>query len=206
MKTAKNQLTVVTRLLAFAMFLLAGFGCKSPIDTFSFPLVPKPTDASYSGEVPVNMATLFVEVIDDRENKDQIGQNTEDSNKPAIKVTAADGGSPSEFVRKMLTQQLKEIGAPLADNADSAQRVISLRLTRFWAEEAPGYHGTVSFAAEIRDSGKTTWKGASIGESKRFGRSLSADNYRETISDATVRAINKMLGEPSFRAAISNQK
>ena len=42
------------------------------------PLVPKPTDPSYSGEAPVQPATIFLEpVVDNRDNKAQIGQNIE---------------------------------------------------------------------------------------------------------------------------------
>jgi hypothetical protein len=105
----------------------------------------------------------------------------------------------------MFVEQLKDIGTPFAENAASAERVLSLRLTRFWAEEAPAYHGSVTIVAEVKDAGKVVWRGALVGDSKRFGRSLSTDNYRETISDATVRAINNMLGEASFRAAISKK-
>jgi hypothetical protein len=151
------------------------------------------------------MSKLFVEVIDSRDVKDQIGQNIEDSDIPPIKVLADVGDSPAEFVRKMFVEQLKDIGTPFAENAASAERVLSLRLTRFWAEEAPAYHGSVTIVAEVKDAGKVVWRGALVGDSKRFGRSLSTDNYRETISDATVRAINNMLGEASFRAAISKK-
>jgi len=169
------------------------------------PLIPKVTDPAYSGEVPLNMVKLYVEVIDDRDVTNQIGQNLEEEGKPAVKVIADEGDSPTEFVRKMFNKQLKDIGAPLADKAESADRLLSLKITKFWAEEAPGYHGSVNIAAELKESGKTVWRGALVGESKRFGRSLSTDNYRETLSDATVRAINRLLSEASFRTAITKQ-
>src|ERR1700678_620825 len=43
------------------------------------PLLPKATDPSYSGQIPVQPASIFLEtVVDDRDNKGQIGQNIED--------------------------------------------------------------------------------------------------------------------------------
>ena len=52
------------------------------------PLIPKPTESGYSGDLPVNMQKVYVEVLDERDGKDQIGQNIEDADKPAIKVVA----------------------------------------------------------------------------------------------------------------------
>lgn len=171
------------------------------------PLVPKPTDPSYSGEVPVELRTVFLEpVVDDRESKAQIGQNIEDEDKPPIKVLADEGDSPTAFVQKLVTKQFHDLGIPLAPEAASAQLVISLKLTRFWAEEAPSYQAVVLTAAEVKDAaGKVLWRGALRGDNKRFGRSLKPENYRETLTDATQGMINKMFADARFRKAISKE-
>jgi len=171
------------------------------------PLVPKPTDVSYSGEVPLQPATIFLEkVADDRENKAQIGQNIEDEDKPPIKVLADEGDGPTEFVQKLAAKQFHDLGLPLAGEAASAQRLVSLKLTRFWAEEAPSYHGIVRVAAEVKDAaGKVLWRGALVGENKRFGRSLKPENYRETLTDATQSTVNKMFADANFQKAISKE-
>jgi hypothetical protein len=196
-------------IIALAACLLAG--CAAPYSgpnpkttgEMRVPLVPRPTEVGYSGEVPLNLGKLWVEVQDTRDNKDQIGQNIENENKPAIKVLAGDGDSPAVFVQKMVNKQLKDLGAPMAESRDAAERCITLKLTHFWVEEAPGYRAAVHFTAEVTASGKTAWRGSLVGDNSRFGRSLSTDNYQETITDATTHAINKLLAEPGFRAAIS---
>ena len=171
------------------------------------PLIPKATDPSYSGEAPVQPATIFLEpVMDDRDDKTQIGQNIEDENKPPIKVLADEGDGPREFVHKLVAKQFHGLGLTLADKAATAHRVVSLKLTRFWAEEAPGYHGVVRSAAEVKDAaGKVLWRGALVGDNTRFGRSLKPENYRETLTDATQSMINKMFADASFQKAISKE-
>ncbi|HEV2211430.1 MAG TPA: hypothetical protein VG167_21905 [Verrucomicrobiae bacterium] len=169
------------------------------------PLIPKATESGYSGDLPVGVQAIYFEVIDERQERDEIGQNIEDSDKPAIKVVADDGDGPIDFIRKMMITQFQAIGIRVADKPEAAQRVVTLKLTRFWAEEAPSYHGTVAAAVEVKDGSRSLWLGASAGESKRFGRSLSTDNYRETLSDATVHMINKILEQQGFRGAIGKR-
>ena len=167
------------------------------------PLVSKLSGASaFSGSMPVNMAKLYIEVLDDRDVKDQIGQNVEDDAKP-IKIVADQGDSPVVFVQKIITQQMKDMGVTLVDNAASAERVMTIKLTHFWVQESSLYRGSVNLAVEMKDSEKTIWRSVASGENKRFGRSLSKDNYREVLSDATLDALKKLLGDPGFRTAIS---
>ena len=85
------------------------------------PLVPKATDPSYAGKAPAQPATIFLEkVVDDRENKAQIGQNIEDEKKPPIKVIADEGDGPTEFIQKLIAKQFHDLGLPLAAEAASA--------------------------------------------------------------------------------------
>src|SRR5208337_4991072 len=75
------------------------------------PLIPEPTDPSYSGQTPLQPASIFLEtVVDDRDNKEQIGQNIEDEDKPPIKVLADEGDDPVEFVRNLLDKQFRDAG------------------------------------------------------------------------------------------------
>jgi len=196
------------------MFALGLLGCTAPYQGSNpkstgqmvVPLVPRATEAGYVGDVPVNAAKLWLDVADERDSKDQIGQNTEDERKPAIKVLAAkDGDDPAKFVLKMMEKQLKDLGIPTVGSADSAERKVVLKLTHFWAEESPSYRGNVQFVVEVSNSGSVIWRGNVVGESGRFGRSLSTDNYQETLSDATVHAMNRLLAQPGFQSAITKK-
>jgi len=170
------------------------------------PLVPKPTDPAYSGSTPVNPAKLFIDVVDARENKDEIGQNTEEDNKPPVKVLVDEGDTPVQFVQKLVTKQCQDLALPVAPTPAAAERIVSLKLNRFWAEESPSYVGSVRMAAEVKDAdGKVLWRGSAAGDNKKFGRSLSTENYRECLTDSTQGAINQLFGEPGFQAAIAKK-
>jgi hypothetical protein len=169
-------------------------------------LVARPTDPSYSGNVPSQPATIFVEVLDDREDKADIGRNIENERQPPIRVIADEGDGPVEFVDKLFVRQFHDLGLKLADKS-AAQRVVSVKLVRFWAEEAPDYRSTVRAAVEVTDpAGKVLWRGALAGNNKRFGRSLKPENYCETLTDATQDMINKMFGDAGFQKAISSEQ
>jgi hypothetical protein len=145
-------------------------------------LVARPTDPSYSGGVPSQMARIFLEVLDDRENKTDIGRNIEDEHKPPIRVMADEGDGPLEFVDKLLLKQFHDLGVKLADKS-TAQRIVSVKLEHFWAEEAPDYRGLVRAAVAVTDtSGKVLW------------------------TDATQDLMNKMLGDANFQKAISSEQ
>ena len=112
----------------------------------------------------------------------------------------------THYKRRGSEKQFGELGIRLMGEKTSAQRVVTLKLIRFWAEEAPGYHSVVRVNAEVKDaSGKVLWRGSLFGENKRFGRSLKTENYRETLTDATQRMINKLFGDAGFQKALNKE-
>lgn len=191
--------------LGFGLLSIGLLGCSTERGPFYVPLIPKPTEDGYSGNIPVNTSTLWVEVLDKRENGTQIGQNVEDEDKPAIPIFSRVGDSPTNFVLAILNKQLKDLEISTVQTASASECHLVLNLTHFWSEEAPSYHANVRFKAEVMVSDRVVWRGIFQGECKRFGSSLSTDNYRETLSDATIHAINKMFSDPGFRTAINKK-
>jgi hypothetical protein len=153
----------------------------------------------YPAELPASR--IFVGRFEDkREKADAIGVNTEHSN--PVQVVA--GTDPAEFFRQTLIKQLRRAGLNLVEDAGQADRMISGDLTRFWVEESNNYQGEIDATVRVTDKGgMVRWNGAVVGQGQNFGRSLSAENYRETLSDAMVRlTYESLLVNPEFQNAI----
>ena len=58
----------------------------------------------------------------------------------------------------------------------------------------------------MKDSaGKDLWTGIVNGDSTRWGRSYSAANYYETMSDMVLRATYNLLANAGFREALGKR-
>jgi len=74
-----------------------------------------------------------------------------------------------------------------------------------WADETNTYKSSITTDAQLIDSsGRRLWQGKVTGGSERFGRSLSAENYQETLSDAVVNLVDNLLRNPGFVDALSS--
>lgn len=185
---------------------MAGFagGCIKPT-SLSVPMQFRPTNTlntnAVSGRLPATAKVYIAPVEDKRTDKlDLIGENLE-SSKP-VPVYAADK-KPAEFVRDVLQQDLPKAGIQIAPDPTAATRIIDVELTQFLAQENPGYKGEVRAVVKVSDpSGKQLFSGPFSGSSTRFGRSLSAENYQETISDAVRDMTNGMLNNVGFLQAL----
>ena len=84
-----------------------------------------------------------------------------------------------------------------------ADRVILTELHTFWVKETDTYESEVRGTFIVQDrSGKQLWKGTMNGTAKRFGRSLSAENYQEVLSDGMVDLVQNLLSNQKFREAL----
>jgi hypothetical protein len=191
---------------AFAVLLGLSSGCNTggggPVNV---PLEFRPTHAEpISGTITATDVKVHLEpVVDKRQNKDQIGQNVEDEAKPPVPVYSS-GKSPAEFVHDVLETELKSFGIELTEAAEAADRIVTVDLTKFWAEEGNNYNAEVSGVAQVRDKGgRVKWKGPIGGNGKTFGRSLSPTNYNECLSDATRRTVGALLNNPKFQEALA---
>jgi hypothetical protein len=229
MKQWTQMLTQRTALVGAGLLLLAGFGsgCETtgsstsqssgsatqarsgdPKKTraLSVSLVSRPTNPGYSGSLPTSNYKVFIEpILDERDNKDAIGQNTEEENKPPVMIHAGEGPTPMEFIRQELLKEFTNNNLSVADSPAAAKRIITLRLLRFWTVEANTYRAEVRCGVEVKDSGGTVlWKGSVAGTNSRFGRSLKPENYQQCFSDGTIAMIGKLLSNPEFQNAISS--
>jgi hypothetical protein len=139
-------------------------------------------------------------VADERGDKSKIGSNHEGT--PEVSVVA-DGTPPTDFVGKILTSELSSAGAHIAPDPASANRVLSLRLVRFFAEEGGMYASDVGAMAEVRDpAGQSLYSYSVTGQAKQWGRSLSPDNYNEVFSRAVFDLAKHLVEQPAFQKAL----
>lgn len=191
--------------LAFAL-LLAPAGCgpeKRTSPTVPLALRPGDTVVSVLGGTGKPAVIRVEPFTDERPRKDAIGENVEGQDEGITLPVFSSGPEPAEFVRQALIQNLRNGGYEVTDNPVAASRVISGRLTQFWVIEGGTYNATVNAVLEVKDSsGKDLWSGPAGGVDGTWGRSLSVENYQQTLSAATVKMLNKFFGDPAFRETL----
>jgi hypothetical protein len=149
-----------------------------------------------AGDVKVYLAPA----TDKRAEKDTIGKNIEGSTPVPI---YSSGKTPPEFVHDALEDELKNFGVQMADAPEAADRTISVEVTRFFVEESNNYRAEVKASVEVKDKGgRSLYRGQIAGDGKTFGRSLSKENYQQTLSDATRRAIGNLFSQPKFAESL----
>jgi hypothetical protein len=193
---------VKLRAFAFVFLAAASVGCvHSRPSVLAIPLQvsERPDDfpaVKYSDEL-----RLFVQpVVDEREDKAHVGANQEgDSTVPVI----AGGTPPTEFVAKIVTSELSNAGVKIATDAASANRVLRLRLTRFYTTEKNLYESEVGVIAEVLDAKqRVLFSSALSGHGKQFGHSLDPDNYDEVFSRCVFDLAKNMFTQGDFQKAI----
>jgi hypothetical protein len=146
--------------------------------------------------------TIAVRVEDGRGGDAAVvGQGTDDDDQ-AFPVRA------SSDVVAYVTGALRDVaagwGLKLADKPD---RVLTLRLMRFFVDESNKAVGSV-YAAEVKltyvladQNGKKLLEGAASGSAHRYGRARSGDNANEVLSDSLKEAFANVISDPRVQEA-----
>lgn len=186
------------------LFSLLAFlcGCAST-GLENIPLLWKPTTGMFSiGSAELaalRNATLQIEpVIDKRDNPALIGQNREDQ--VLRQVTTSD--DVSTYVTNRMKALMSAAGIKVADGDGTA--ILKTELRQFFVLETNTYQAEVILRVTLTDpDGNVLWSGLTSGLAGRFGRSYNADNYYETLSDALVGAVQQLLQNRGFLAALT---
>ena len=189
-------------LFALLVVLLGGAGCRTT-SSLDVPLSYRPTDTPeiHWKQGQLDPLKVYLAPAEDlRADKHAIGVNLECS--APVPISAAAGSDPAKFVHDVFAREMRAAGLLMVDDAESADRVVNLSLTRFWCDETRDYNGVVSVLVEVKNkNGKTLMREPVTGDSKRFGLSLSGENYNETFSDSTMEAAESMLNDATFQDA-----
>jgi hypothetical protein len=177
--------------------------------TVNLKFVPQEGVQSESPDMPPSMLERGVQlrVEDGRGTQDAatIGQGTNDDDK-AFSIKA--GTDVVAYVKDTLTNVAEGWGLKTSE----AQRILTLRIARFFVEEGNKALGSV-YSSEVKFSwiltdagGKQLAEGAGSGSAHRYGRARSADNCSEVLSDAMKEAFNEVLSTSSLQSAWTSGK
>jgi hypothetical protein len=145
---------------------------------------------------------LYVEpVVDERDDKTRIGVNNERA--PEVPILASPEMAPGAFVGQIVVSQFATSGVKTVPDVASANRVLRLRLTRFFTEEGGTYQSEVGATAEVRGlDDKVLFSFAVTGSAKKWGSSLEADNYNEVFSSAAFDFAKNLVELADFQKAV----
>ena len=131
---------------------------------------------------------------DARGGHDDVGVNLEHGGH--IEVTTPD--DVVRFLSEQFAEVLRANGIKLAARSD-ADRLIRAEVQRFFVTESNVYEGSVILGVSVTDpAGRVLWSGVTEGRSKRWGRSMSPENYQEALTSASLEAMKDLAGQPDF--------
>ena len=159
----------------------------------------KPTSALKLGAQEMSQVPIQFESFQDvRDNKEAIGENTEDD-KPKPVTTTDDVGA---FVSTHMRELFDRAGLKTVDSNGAV--TIKGEVKRFFVRETSTYKTEVAVHVTVTGAGgKTLWSGLASGDASRFGRSYRLENYYEGLSDAIVNTVSSMLQSAEFQKALS---
>ena len=143
----------------------------------------------------------FDALVDTRQNPPLVAENREKADKLRQVTTSSDVAA---FVTDHLKESVHGAGLNIVDGP--ADVSISGEIRQFFVTEMSTYSGELSLLIHVKNNaGKELWTGIVTGDSTRWGRSYSAENYYETMSDMVLRATYNLLSNAGFREALGKR-
>lgn len=147
-----------------------------------------------------NVSISLGDFIDEREDKNLIGENREDEEKGKIlPVTTA---TPvKDFLKDVFSKLFRDTGIKINE---SSPKVLEVRIIKFFVEERNLYKAEVWLDIKLLKGETVLWEDRVMGSAKRFGRSYKLDNYLESLSDAILDSFASLFQNRKFLDAIKN--
>ena len=135
---------------------------------------------------------------DARQNPTAIGENQEDAGKPKPVTTKDDVGA---WVSDGLSKALTTAGLNVVQSG--GQVILDGEVRALFSTETNRYSTDVTLRITAKNaSGKTLWSGVALGHDSHFGRSYKAENYYQNLSDGVMDALQTLMNNKDFMAAI----
>lgn len=163
------------------------------------PLTPAyaPTSKINFGVVRNTGANLAILLADQRSNKSAVGRNTEGASPVTVLATSDD---VMAFVGDALRRELTAASYSIVTSGSVTLYVALLDL---WVEESNTYNGSARIKVDVVKNGGVVTSLTVTGAAKRWGTSLSPENYNEILSDALLNAIQDLVKSNDFQTAIA---
>jgi hypothetical protein len=190
-----------------ALLILCGAAASRAASLENVPLKWAPTSTlGEMGAIDLTGAVgttkiRFDALVDTRQNPSLVAENREKVDKVRQMTTSSDVAA---FATEHLKDTLRHAGLNIVD--DGADVVMSGEIRQFFVTEVNTYGGELSILVHLKNNaGKELWTGVVAGDSTRWGRSYSAENYYETMSDMLLRGAFNLLSNPGFREALGKR-
>jgi len=84
---------------------------------------------------------------------------------------------------------------------------VDAAVVKFFVTESAEYNADVSLKVTLTaKNGAVLWEGTTSGTTTHVGRSFTADNYYEALSNATISAVHGLLSNDQFMQAVRKNK
>lgn len=167
----------------------------------NIPLKWSPTATlSEWGAVDLSGATITTKIhwdgfTDTREKPALIAENRQKDDRVLTVTTSTDVAA---FVSDHMKDSVHGAGLNVVDSGADVN--ISGEIRKFLVTETGTYNGEISVLIHVKSGGgKELWTGIITGDATRWGRSYSAANYFETLSNTILSATYNLLNNAGFR-------
>ena len=158
----------------------------------------KPTSVIKNGPTNIGNLKIFIDDFKSDDSGNEIGKNSEDEKK-SISIVSKEANGPVYLVNKAFNKEFKGIGFTVVSEKAQADRILGGTIIKFWCEETSLYQAVVRIKVEVKDkNGKVIFSKIYAETAKRFGRSLSEENYNESFSEAARHMIEIMFADNEF--------
>jgi hypothetical protein len=172
----------------------------------NIPLKWSPTATlSEWGAVDLSGATITTKIhwdgfTDTRENPTLVAENRE---KAKVRSLTTSTDVPA-FVSDHMKDSVHGAGLDIVDSG--ADINVSGEIRKFFVTETGTYNGEISVLIHVKNNaGKELWTGIISGDATRWGRSYSAQNYFETLSNTILSATYNLLNNAGFRDSLAKR-
>jgi hypothetical protein len=154
---------------------------------------PTPSPAVMDG---IRRHVFHVEPFADKRPADSPIATIEDDPHPVQTPTDV-----AAFCTKQFTDLLTAASAHIGEEPNAVD--LHAEILDFKVIEGGFYNGEARVHFSIQSGGQSTWEGVYDGKSKRWGRSHSADNYNEALSNAFAEVVRNLMQDDSFGKALA---
>ncbi len=188
----------------FLIFLFPPFIFSGLLKDINLKFRPTSSLADYDNLDLSGLSSLsisFGDFIDEREDKELIGENREDEEKGKIlPVTTA---TPvSEFLKETFSKLFKDIDLKVSEGSP---KTIEIKIIKFFVEERNLYKAEVWLDVKLKKGNEILWEDRIMGSAKRFGRSYKLENYLEVLSDAIIDCFASLFQNGKFTRALKEK-
>jgi uncharacterized lipoprotein YajG len=141
---------------------------------------------------------LSLAIVDQRPIKDAVGKKTDEQPPVTVSATSAD---VARVISTALARELTGAGFVVVATGGV---VVNVTVLEFWVDEANTYRGTARLKVDVVKDGAPATSLTVTGTAKRWGASLSPENYNEVLSDCLVNAIQDLIKSTEFQTAVAS--